>query len=214
MTIARTGADAPAPLGLDPELVERTRGAQPFRRVFHACNGVLLFLVLEWFAIPTRTAVVALAVVFVVLLAVDVVRLRLPRANALFFTAFAHLASPREAGGVASSTWYTLGVVLALAVFPRSYALSGILVLALADPAASYVGQRWGRRPFLGGSVEGMVVFFAVASAVLLLHHSPGMAFGAAGLATIAERRSWPLDDNFTIAPATAAALLVLEMLT
>lgn len=199
--------------GLDPALVLRTDGAQPFRRLFHAVNGVAVVTALEVLDLPTRTALQVLSALFAGLLLVDVVRLRIPRANALFFRTFARLASPREATGVASSTWYALGLILALALFPRNYAVTGILVLALADPAASYVGRRWGRRPFLGASLEGTVVFAATALAVLWFRHPPGVALVTAPLTALAERFSWPLDDNLTLPVATAGILTLLDVL-
>jgi dolichol kinase len=102
-------------------------------------------------------------------------------------------------------------MTLAVAFFSREVAVSGILVLALADPAASYVGQRWGRRPFLGASLEGTALFAAVAFAVLAPRHGllPG-AVGALAM-TLAERLSWPLDDNLTIPVVGAAVLTLLQ---
>ena len=108
---------------------------------------------------------------------------------------------------MASSTWYALGVFVAVAVAPPAAAVSAILVLGLADPAASWVGVRWGRRPLLGGTLEGTVGFVVVAAAILLLRHPPAAALAVAVVAGLAERRSWPLDDNFTV-PVVCAVLL------
>ena len=44
-----------------------------------------------------------------------------------------------------------------------------ILGLAIADPAAALVGQRFGGRRIGTGSVSGTLTFFAVATAILLL---------------------------------------------
>jgi dolichol kinase len=203
---------APHSTELD-RLVERTRGAQPLRRLFHAANGSLVAAALVWLDLSRETAVAVLAAVLVTLLVLDAVRLRVPRANAAFFSAFEHLASPREAEGVASSTWYCLGILLAVAFFPRPEAVSGILVLALADPAASWVGRRWGKIPFLGGTAEGSVTFLAVALLVLLVRHAPLLAVPAALVGTLLERRSWPLDDNLTLPPVVAAALLLMGLI-
>jgi dolichol kinase len=85
--------------------------------------------------------------------------------------------------------------------------VSAILVLGLADPVAGVVGQRFGSRPFLGGTVEGTAVFFAVALTILLLRHAWPPALAAAVLAALAERRSWPLDDNFAVPVVVALAL-------
>lgn len=189
------------------ELVHRTRGLQPWRRLFHAANGVATAVALTWLPLERWQAVAILGAILATLVVADVVRLRSTAANRLFFRAFSPLASPREARGIASSTWYTLGIFLAVALFPLPYAVSGILVLALADPAASYIGQRWGGRPFMGGTRVGTAVFFGVACAVLGLRHALPVALVAAVVVTIAERRSWPLDDNLLIPLACAGVL-------
>jgi dolichol kinase len=189
------------------ELVQRTRGLQPWRRLFHAANGVATAVALTWLPLERWQAIVILGGILAILVVADVVRLRSLAANRLFFRAFALLASPREARGIASSTWYTLGIFLAVALFPLQYAVSGILVLALGDPAASYIGQRWGERPFMGGTLIGTAAFFGVACTVLGLRHTLPGALVAAAVATIAERRSWPLDDNLMIPLACAGVL-------
>lgn len=194
------------------DLIRSTEGLQPWRRLFHAFNGVAVWAAVEVLGLPIAWTVGILAVAFVLLAGLDLLRLRLPRANEAFFRAFRLLASPREATGPASSTWYALAMLLALVVFPAREALSGILVLALADPAASYLGRRWGRRPFLGGSVEGTAVFVAVSLAILLARHPLPVAVPAAVAAALAERRSWPLDDNLAVPLATGAVLTLLGM--
>src|SRR3990170_5336154 len=180
-------------------LVGRTTGLQPWRRLFHAATGSLVAGILLYADVPRAVAVGILGAVLGGLVVLDAARLASPGANAVFFRAFRTLASPREARRPASSTWYALGMTLAVAFFSPEAAVSGILVLALADPAASYVGQRWGRRPFLGASLEGTALFAAVAFAILTARHGvvPGAAGALAG--ALAERMSWPLDDNLTI---------------
>jgi len=193
---------------IDP-LVARTSGAQPWRRIFHAANGVAVAALLMFFEPSRQLAVGIGAAALALQFLLDWARLRMPRANEAFFRAFRHLASPREARGIASSTWYTLGIVSTVAVFPRPAAVSGILVLALADPAASYLGRRFGRTPLLGGTLEGMLVFAAVCFAVLVYRHGPLVAVVASLLLPFVERRSWPLDDNVSV-PLASAALVTL----
>lgn len=190
-------------------LVDRTTGLQPWRRLFHAASGTVAAGILLYADVPRVVALGILGAVLAGLVVLDATRLVNPGANAIFFRAFRTLASPREARRPASSTWYALGMTLAVAFFSPEAAVSGILVLALADPAASYVGQRWGRRAFLGASLEGTGLFAAVTFAILAARH--GLVPGAAGAlaAALAERLSWPLDDNLTI-PVVAAAVVTL----
>lgn len=176
----------------------------------HASFGILVAGMLTFLPIPWGWALALLVVALAVMVGLDLIRLRVPKVNAAFFRWFRYVASPREATGIASSTWYTLGMTLSVAFFPRSAAVSGILVLALADPAASWVGRRWGRRRFLGATLEGTAAFAAVAVAVLGARHGPATAAAAAVAATLAERVSWPVDDNVTVPVVTAAVVTAL----
>lgn len=192
-------------------LVHRTAGPQPWRRVFHAVNGTLVALALTVLDLSHATVLAITAVVAATLVALDVARLASPRVNALFFAAFRHLASPREAGGLASSTWYALGILITVAAFPLRAAVSGILVLALADPLASYVGRRWGRRPFLGATLEGTALFAAVAFCILTVRHGPLVGVLGGIVLALAERLSWPLDDNLTVPVVGGAVVTALQ---
>ncbi len=192
------------------ELVQKTRGLQPWRRVFHACNGLSLSAILLFGPRESWPLLLALSGLLMVLVVVDWVRLNVQEANNLFFRTFLPLASPREAGKVASSTWYVLGVTLTLLLFPRGPALAGILVLALADPAASVLGRALGTRPFGQGTVEGSLAFLVVATLALLPLFSWPVALGAALAATLVEAIPWPVDDNLAIPLATGLALFLL----
>lgn len=204
----------PPSMGAPPDfqaLVEQTRGVQPLRRIFHAANGTAVFVAVTWLDLGRERALLILGALLILMLLIDVVRLTRPRVNAFFFRAFPSLVSPREALGVASSTWYNLGVILTLALFGLPAALTGILVLAWADPTASWIGRRWGRRPFLGGSVEGTLVFVGVAFAIVAVRHSLLAAAVTAPVLGVVERRSWPLDDNLAVPLAGAALVTLVE---
>jgi dolichol kinase len=192
------------------ELVRRTKGLQPWRRLFHVTNGVVVVLVMEAVPIATRTAVIVLGAVCLALGLLDVIRLTNRGMNRRFFRLFSFLASPREARGVASSTWYAIGVVLTLLVFPRQEALAGILVLALADPVAGFVGRIWGRHRLGRGTWEGTLSFTAVAFLALLLYVPWWAALGTALATAWVEQVPWSLDDNLVIPPTVAALLLLL----
>jgi len=177
----------------------------------HAASGSATAAVLALSDTPRATAVAILAAVLVSLSALDVIRLLDRRVNVLFFRSFRSFASPREARGPASSTWYTFGLLLTVAFFPRRCAVSGILVLALADPAASYVGRRWGRRAFLGATLEGTLLFAVVAFCIVAPRHGIAAAAATALVTTLAERLSRPLDDNLTLPVVGAATIALLE---
>lgn len=182
-------------------------GLQPWRRLFHAGSGLILATLPVAWGLSRAWSVALLSGLFVVLLAADVVRLRTPRLNALFFSLFPSLASPREVARMASSTWYVLGVLCVYALFPWHVAVPAILVLALADPAASALGRIAGRRRVGKGTLEGGLVFLLVSVGILVpdVGWAPGVVV-AVGV-TLVELLPSRLDDNLTI-PLAAAAFL------
>jgi len=189
------------------ELVERTEGLQPWRRIFHAVNGVILAFVPGLLGWPREFTLVVLTVVLGVLVALDLARLRAGELNRLFFRVFGRLASPREAAGMASSTWYTLGALISYAVYPLEIAAAAILVLGLADPAAGVVGRLWGRRAIGKGTVEGTLTFWLVGTLVLAPFFGWSLALLAAGAAAVAEILPGLIDDNLAIPVITGAVL-------
>ena len=195
------------------ELVAKTTGLQTGRRIVHAITGTVIFVAVTRLDLSESLIIPGLSVLFLILLASDLVRLRVPHLNILFFRFFQILVSPRESQNIASSTWYILGALIAIVLFPISAALSGILVLAWADPTASYLGRRWGKRSFLGGTLVGTTAFLVVAVLILSVRHPLTIAIPSACLITLVERLAWPLDDNLVLAPACAGILTLSELL-
>jgi dolichol kinase len=198
---------------MDSELtsaVERTRGFQPWRRLFHATSGTLVVLALTVFGLPLSTALPILGGLLVLLLAMDLLRLYRPDLNLLFFRTFQPLASPREEKNLASSTWYAVSVALVLLLFPLHQALAGILVLALADPFAALVGWKWGKKPFGTGTLAGSGACLVVSFLALLAFAPWWAALPVAALATLVEAAPLPLDDNLILPIAVSGALALM----
>ncbi len=189
------------------ELVAETEGLQPWRRVFHAANGVVLALGPGAVGLSPGTTAALLGLAAALLVAADVARLGWRPLNVLFFRAFRRLASPREERRIASSTWYAVGAFLAWWLFPPSVAVAAILVLGMADPTASVIGRLYGSRPFGKGTVEGTVAFALVAVLVLWPQVGIGAAAVAALVTALAEIVPAAVDDNLVI-PLVCGAVL------
>lgn len=119
--------------------------------------------------------------------------------------------------------YFPLSVCL-LFVFARSHPLlylSPLLILALADPAAAFVGERYGRwrymivrgRKSIEGSLAFLLIAFACVLAPLLIFRAarPGeamlIALLVAMLVTLAEAVAWEGLDNLFI-PVLGGLLL------
>ncbi|MBL6974604.1 MAG: hypothetical protein ISR64_02625 [Deltaproteobacteria bacterium] len=131
---------------------------------------------------------------------------------------FARISRPRELRGLTSSTWYTFALLLMVFLVPQPAVEAGVLVLAFADPAASTVGRRFGRRKLWGdrtaaGSLAFMATAFLVVIVFLLIAPYGLTALERLSLAAtlavagaVAELVSDRVDDNFTI-PVMCAAV-------
>ncbi len=191
------------------DIVRRTEGVQPWRRAFHAFWGVALVVWVEYGGLDVGGDLLVLGVGIVACLALDWVRLRRHDANVLFFRSFRALASPREARGIASSTWFLMGVFATLLVVPPHLFAPAVLVLAFADPAASVVGRLWGRRRLGKGSWEGTGAFFLVAFAVMAPFVGVTVALVAAAAVAAFEVLPTGIDDNLTLPVVAGLALWV-----
>jgi dolichol kinase len=188
------------------DLVSRSAGPQVGRRLFHGTLGVLFAGAIH--LAPSReVALVVLLALLAGQLALDIVRLTFTRVNVLFFWLLRPFVTPREHHKVASSTWYVLGIALVVGLFPREIAVPAVLTLALADPSASYLGRRLGRRRLGTGSLLGTGVFVVVAFAAMVGFVGPWRALVAAVVTAGAEVIPWPFDDNVTV-PLTAGAVM------
>ena len=179
------------------------------RRLVHAGLGAGVASLL-WALEPSRAvSATAGAAAVAGLLALDFARLALPRLNLWFHRLLRPLLTPREARHIAGSTWYLAGILAAVVLFPLGAAVPATWVLALADPAASWVGRRWGKRSLGAGTLEGFAAFVLVAGAVLSVAVPLPAALLGAIIGGLVEIAPWRVDDNLTIPPAVAGVLWI-----
>lgn len=190
-------------------LVASTAGPRHARRLVHAGLGAGVASLL-WVLEPSRSVSAAAGAGAVAgLFGLDLARLAVPRLNLWFHRLLRPLLTPREARGVAGSTWYMGGMLAAVVLFPLEAAVPAVWVLALADPAAGWVGRQWGRRPLGNGTLEGFAAFVLVAGAVLSVAVPLPAALLGAIAGGIVEIAPWKVDDNLTIPPTIAGVLWI-----
>ncbi|MEX1367001.1 MAG: hypothetical protein AB1Z98_27990 [Nannocystaceae bacterium] len=192
------------------------------RSVFHAGSGIAWALVYEH-VFDRPQMLLALACFLVLFVTDDIMRRWFPdRRSQAAVAMFRLLSRPSESGKIASSTWYTLGLIIGVLTLPDHAFLLGVLVLALADPAAALVGRRFGRRRlYRDKSVVGSAAFFTVAfviAAVIIAMRFPGLSATAwlgsaaviAATGTVAELLGGHVQDNVSIPVATGAVTALL----
>jgi dolichol kinase len=210
------GESRPTPTALKPLIKARTS--------FHIAMG-LLATVMYQFVLTKWQAVGVLGTLLGIFSFLEISRRFSPRWNHLLLSSpiFRPIARPEEYFKINSSTYYLIALFVVTPVFSRPAVLVGILVLAFADPAAAWIGKRFGKRKLFRekswlGTAAFLVTAFAVSLAFLLLCY-PSLdlsarilgALLASTAGALAELLSTRLDDNLTvpIASVLAAALIL-----
>jgi dolichol kinase len=208
---------------LGNQSVPTLRSTNLLRTLVHVLNGFFALSVIQHvLAQPWLT--VFIGSIAGLAWTCEITRRRSERVNHLLMRFFGPIAHPHEYHQINSATWYATALLL-LALFASPLAASvAVLVLGLADPAASLVGRRWGTiRLRQGRTLEGTLTFLGVAwlaAVAVILQYGPAIAFesvalvamGAATLAALAEIFTGPVDDNFTIPLAAALGVTVVSL--
>lgn len=169
------------------------------RKTFHLFGLVIPFFYWWW---PREETFILLFSLFMALIfGLEVTRLKIRAVRRLYLQFFGVMLRPGEFDRPSGAFAYAIGATLTIFLFPKDIAIAGLLVLAVADPGAAYIGQRYGRVKLVGKTLEGSLTFFLLAWLVLVLY------FGSlsyrhllpAFLGTIVELLPFPWNDNVSI---------------
>ncbi len=194
------------------ELVGRTEGPRPWRRLFHLLGGLSVAWVVHVLSPQSPSARWLFGIMLAIALAGDLLRLQSDTFNRFAFRTFRVLLSPREADRL-SISWFMAGVFLVLWLPAEAHAVAALVVLAIADPVANVVGSRIGKHPLGKGTVEGTAAFAASAFVALTPFVGAWTAVPVAFVAAAAEAVPTRLDDNFAIPVATALSLWAMSVI-
>jgi dolichol kinase len=181
------------------------------RNLFHALSGIVALLLYE-FLLTKPQAIACVLVAAAVLVTLEVIRRYSSRWNKfLSEKIFRVVAHPSERHRITGSTYFILALAIITILFPKPAVEVAVLILALADPAASITGRLWGKRKLYSNkSYVGTGSFFAVAWITSIIFvtiavkdlstpHAVVAALIIATAGTIVEVLSTRLDDNLTI---------------
>jgi len=181
------------------------------RNLFHVLSGIAALLLYE-FLLTKAQAIACSLIAASMVVALEVLRRYSTEWNKfLSEKIFRVLAHPSERHRITGSTYFILALAVVTILFPKPAVELAILILALADPAASIAGRRWGKQKLYGNkSYVGTGFFFTVAwiTATIFLttavkdlstSHAVLAALITAAAGTIVEVLSTRLDDNLTV---------------
>ena len=113
------------------------------RRLWHIFGGLCIpvsgLLVAENIFLP------ALIAITIALLILEAVRLRFPPVNRRFVTSFGALLRERELSTLTASTYLLIAASITFILCDKSIAAIALTFVAVGDPVAGMVGERWGK---------------------------------------------------------------------
>lgn len=190
------------------------------RSVFHATIGLTAVLCYELAFSQTTALVILLSILAVFGFLETMKRVSTRWANFLVERVFGLISRPHERYRTNSAIYYLVALVIVTAVTPKLGVCIAVLVLAFGDPAAMWVGTRWGHLRLRNdksftGSLGFLVVSFVVVVVYLAIRPNPLSvaqivlcAFCVSLVGTVTELFSGRIDDNLTIPVACALASL------
>lgn len=199
---ARTHDTGVRPPSLKPLMRART--------LFHVAMALVAFVCYQF--LMTRAQCTWLLVTLLTIFGtLEITRRFSPRFNHFLVTSvFRPIARPEEYFRVNSATYYLIALLMVTPFFSREAVLVGVLTLGFADPAAAWLGKRYGTRKLYGrksyvGTGAFLLTSFVLSFAYLTVFAHVALAprlgacLAAAVLGGCAELFLTQLDDNLSI---------------
>jgi dolichol kinase len=203
------------------ENIDRNYGAEIVRKGIHLFS---LSIPVLYYFLSKSVALYILIPLTLAFLISDVARLFVPSVGRLYGHLFGWLLRPHERNDrgrrLTGASYVLLSAVLSVWLFPKVIVITAFAILIISDSAAALIGRRFGKRPFLGKSLEGTSAFLVTALAVVAvapkIAYLPGEYFigaAAALLGTIVEAGGLGIDDNLSIPLSVGSTMWLLYTL-
>ncbi len=185
------------------------------RKFYHLVGGVGLLSL--YYILGKDRALPFYAALFILVLVLDVTRLKVPALNRFIFARFGSFIRPSEEHKLTGTAPYVLGIALSLFFYSPPVATAAVCFLAFGDVAATTVGERYGRTKVGEKSLEGTAAFIVAALLSGLLLSGIGihiktcaMILGSLVAAGV-ELLPLPVNDNLII-PLVAGGIMELAL--
>lgn len=176
-----------------------------YRPLVHL-SAILVPVLIE--ATSKTLTLAALCLVTVGYVAEELLRIRGHRVP-LLSTFTLRMGRPNERDQfIARPVFLALGVIMVLLLFPRYVAYAAIVIVAVGDPVAGYVGARFGRRHVGRRSWEGFAAgtFAAFVPTLFLV---PPLVGAVGAIAGMMLELIGIVDDNLTIPLGSGAVMFL-----
>ena len=185
------------------------------RRKFIHLVPLLIPLVSTFDILKRNELLVVAGISTLIAFALDLARMRGGFVSKVFLQLFGTFLRPSEKRTFTGSSYYLLGIFMAILVFPKPIAEASMYILIIGDTMAAFVGIMWGRTKIWGKSLEGSLAFFFSSCAILALLGRVGMQVAVVGalVATVVELLPLSINDNLTIPISSGVSMSLLYYL-
>lgn len=191
------------------------------RKSIHLCS---LSIPTTYFFISKQLALEILIPLFLVFFIIDLARFFHQPVQDWFYRWFRWLLRKHETDHstkrLTGATNILFSAIVCVLLFPKILAINAFAILIISDITSALFGRRFGRRKFLGKSLEGAAAFFISAIVVVLLapkiqglavEYLIGVFAAAAG--AVVEAASTKVDDNISVPLAIGLVMWALYTL-
>ena len=188
------------------------------RKLYHIVGG--LGLLSLFYLLGREQAFVVYAVLFCVVLAADLARLKIPAVNHFVYARFGSFIRKSEENKLTGTAPYVLGIASSLYLYRSDIATAAVCFLACGDVAATTIGERFGRTKIGQKSLEGSLAFVVAAAVAGLLLPFAGipivywLVIAGAVVAAGAELLPLPVNDNLVIPVVSGGAMTLIAFAT
>jgi dolichol kinase len=193
-----------------------------FRKFIHISSSVIP---LAYYFSDKPTILIILIPVLIVMLLIELLKYRIEFVYNLYVKTFRFMLKDHEVDRTLirmnGASWVLLGDVVCILLFPKLIAITGMLILSLADSLSAVFGRLYGGKQIVPDrTIAGTVVFFVVSLVISFL--TPKYLYSLkeyflyiamAVITTTADFIKLPVDDNFAIPIISSGVLYVLYLL-
>ncbi len=181
------------------------------RKLWHLAGGSF-FPVLALF-VSREVLLITVGTITGILILWEISRFAFPGINRWTISHLRIVLKREEQFQPTGTTLLLVASLVVFCLFEKYIAITSLLFVAIGDPVASLVGEKYGKHAVLDKSLEGSLACLISCLAVGMLMTSlspslalPVVAYGAIW-ATVVEMLSINVDDNFTMPLFSASAM-------
>ncbi len=188
------------------------------RKLYHLIGGIGLLSL--YYLLGRKRALIFYAALFILVLGLDLMRLRIPSINRFLFTKFHSFIRTSEEHKLTGTSPYVLGIASSLYFYRIDIATAAICFLAFGDVAATTIGERYGRTKIGDKSLEGTIAFVVAALLVGSLLPLAGISITraiiliGAVVAAGVELLPLPVNDNLSIPLVSGGVMTLVAWMT